>query len=235
MPPFLRGLTLGLSLIVAIGPQNAFVLRAGLTRRHALLSALTCALCDSLLIALGVLGLGSWLARVPVLVTLGTLLGAAFLGWYGLKALRSAWAGGGTGLAAGENETSPATPRQVVGTALGFSLLNPHALLDTVVLLGGASAGLDGESRLAFLGGTALASWAWFFALALAGRTLAPIMARPQAWRVLDTLIGVTLLVTAVSLLMTAAASFTLETRTLLQAVEAALSFKHSWPLWLSP
>ncbi|PTA68810.1 LysE/ArgO family amino acid transporter [Deinococcus arcticus] len=199
MPSFLRGLTLGLSLIVAIGPQNAFVLRQGLTQQYALLAALACALCDSMLIALGVLGLGSWLSRVPVLVTAGTLFGTAFLTWYGLRALRSAWAGGAAGLEAGG--PASATPRQIVGTALGFSLLNPHALLDTVVLIGGASAGLNSAGRLAFLGGTILASWAWFFTLALAGRTLAPAMARPQAWRVLDALIGVTLLVTAAGLL----------------------------------
>jgi len=87
------------------------------------------------------------------------------------------------------------TPGAVVGTALGFSLLNPHARLDTVVLIGGASAGLGGGARLAFLAGTVLASWAWFF-------TLAPVMARPGAWRVLDALIGVTLLGTAVGLLL---------------------------------
>ncbi|WP_337193032.1 LysE/ArgO family amino acid transporter [Deinococcus xianganensis] len=94
------------------------------------------------------------------------------------------------------------TPGAVVGTALGFSLLNPHALLDTVVLIGGASAGLVGGARLAFLAGTVLASWAWFFTLALAGRALAPVMARPGAGRVLDALIGVTLLGTAVGLLL---------------------------------
>ncbi|MBZ9713395.1 LysE/ArgO family amino acid transporter [Deinococcus multiflagellatus] len=200
MPPFFRGLLLGLSLIVAIGPQNAFVLRAGLTRQRALLSALACALCDTALIAAGVLGVGGLLARSPGLVLAGTLGGAAFLAWYGLRALRSAWVGGGPGLeAAGE---APLTARQVIGTAVGFSLLNPHALLDTVVLIGGASAGLGTGARLAFLGGTVLASWLWFFALALAGRTLAPLMARPQAWRVLDTLIGLTLLLTAAGLLL---------------------------------
>lgn len=199
MPPLLRGLSLGLSLIVAIGPQNAFVLRQGLTRRFALLAALACALCDTLLITLGVLGVGGLLAGRAALVLAGTGLGAAFLLWYGLRALRGAWVGGAalhvTGVGAG-------TPGAVVGTALGFSLLNPHALLDTVVLIGGASAGLDGGARLAFLAGTVLASWAWFFTLALAGRALAPVMARPGAWRVLDTVIGVTLLGTAAGLLL---------------------------------
>ncbi|UBV42408.1 LysE family transporter [Deinococcus taeanensis] len=199
MPPFLRGLSLGLSLIVAIGPQNAFVLRQGLSRRHAALAALACSVCDTLLITLGVLGVGALLSRTPALVTAGTLCGAAFLTWYGLRALRGAWVGGAPGLHAGAG-VAP-TVRGVLVTAAGFSLLNPHALLDTVVLIGGASAGLSGAGRGAFLSGTVLASWAWFFMLALAGRAVAPVMARPGAWRLLDAVIGVTLLLTAAGLL----------------------------------
>lgn len=203
MPPFLRGLGLGLSLIVAIGPQNAFVLRQGLARRYALLAALACAACDTALITLGVLGVGGLLARHPALVTTGTLLGAAFLTWYGLRSLRAALNPRHAGLHAAPDGAVTA-PARVIGTAAAFSLLNPHALLDTVVLIGGASAGLSGGGRTAFLLGTVLASWAWFFTLAVAGRALAPVMARPQAWRVLDLLIGATLLLTAVGLLTTA-------------------------------
>nr|WP_221269775.1 LysE family transporter [Deinococcus budaensis] len=182
----MRGLTLGLSLIVAIGPQNAFVLRQGLTRRHALLAALACSLCDTGLTALGVLGVGALLARSPVLVTLGTLMGAAFLLWYGWRSFQAARQPGPL-----QTEGQVAqTTGTVIATAAAFSLLNPHALLDTVVLIGGASAGLDERARLAFLGGAVAASWLWFFALALLAGRLAPLMRSARAWRVLDVLIG---------------------------------------------
>ncbi|WP_104989809.1 LysE/ArgO family amino acid transporter [Deinococcus sp. NW-56] len=187
MPPFLRGLSLGLSLIVAIGPQNAFVLRQGLIRRHALLAALACSLCDTLLISFGVLGVGALLARNLALTLIGTLAGAAFLLWYGGRSFQAARSPGSLETSG----TGERTPRAVIATAAAFSLLNPHALLDTVVLIGGASAGLDDRARVAFLGGTVTASWLWFFALALLAGRLAPLMRSARAWRVLDVLIGV--------------------------------------------
>jgi len=187
VPPFLRGLTLGLSLIVAIGPQNAFVLRQGLTRQHAYLAALVCSLADTGLIAFGVLGVGALLARNPALTALGTLAGTAFLVWYGWRSFQSARKPGVLETT-GQSVTSPG---QVLTTAAAFSLLNPHALLDTVVLIGGSSAGLSADGRWGFLAGTVLASWLWFFGLALAGRQLAPVMQSPRAWQVLDVLIGV--------------------------------------------
>ncbi|WP_291430102.1 LysE family transporter [Deinococcus sp.] len=180
------------------------MLRQGLARRWALLAALACAAFDTVLITLGVLGVGGLLARHPTLVTAGTLLGAAFLTWYGLRSLRAALKADHAGLHAapgGAVDGTVTAPARVIGTAAAFSLLNPHALLDTVVLIGGASAGLSGSGRTAFLLGTVLASWAWFFTLAVAGRALAPVMARPRAWRVLDLLIGATLLLTAAGLL----------------------------------
>ncbi|WP_034386681.1 LysE/ArgO family amino acid transporter [Deinococcus sp. YIM 77859] len=197
MSPFLRGLTLGLSLIVAIGPQNAFVLRQGLARRHALLAALVCSLADTLLISFGVLGVGAFLAQNRALTGLGTLAGAAFLLWYGWRSFRAAGRPG-TLETGGQ---SVASPRAVVATAAAFSLLNPHALLDTVVLIGGASAGLGGEGRRAFLVGTVLASWGWFFGLALAGQQLAPLPRTPRAWQVLDVLVGLMLWGVAAGLL----------------------------------
>ncbi|WP_040382402.1 LysE/ArgO family amino acid transporter [Deinococcus apachensis] len=187
MPPFPRGLTLGLTLIVAIGPQNAFVLRQGLTRRYALLAALVCSLTDTLLIAFGVLGVGTLLAQSPVLVVIGTLAGAAFLLWYGWRSFHSA-RHPGTLQTEGQVAHTPGT---VLVTAAAFSLLNPHAILDTVVLIGGASAGLGGAGRNAFLLGTVLASWTWFFGLALLAGRFAPLMRSPRAWQVLDVLIGV--------------------------------------------
>ncbi|WP_102126388.1 LysE/ArgO family amino acid transporter [Deinococcus planocerae] len=197
MPPFLRGLTLGLSLIVAIGPQNAFVLRQGLTRRYGLLAALACSLADTALITFGVLGVGALLARSPALVTLGTLAGASFLLWYGWRSFRSA-RHPGTLQTEGQAAQTPGT---ILVTAAAFSLLNPHAILDTVVLIGGASAGLGSAGRTAFLLGTVLASWTWFFALALLAGRLAPLMRSPRAWQVLDVLIGVVMWTIAAGLI----------------------------------
>ncbi|GAA5513174.1 arginine exporter protein ArgO [Deinococcus carri] len=198
MPPFLRGLTLGLTLIVAIGPQNAFVLRQGLARRHAGLAALVCSLADTLLIICGVLGVGALLARNPALTTLGTLAGAAFLLGYGWRSFQAARRP--VTLEAGGQSVT--TPRAIVATAAAFSLLNPHALLDTVVLLGGASAGLGGSGRYAFLAGTVLASWVWFFGLALLAGRLAPLMRSPRAWQVLDVLVGLTMWAVAAGLVL---------------------------------
>ncbi|MPY67444.1 amino acid transporter [Deinococcus sp. SDU3-2] len=196
VPPFLRGLSLGLSLIVAIGPQNAFVLRQGLARRHALLAALACSLCDTLLTAVGVLGVGALLARSPALVTAGTLVGAAFLGWYGWRSFRSAH----HPVTLDTGGQAAATPAAVIATASAFSLLNPHAILDTVVLIGGASAGLSDQARWAFLGGAVAASWLWFFALALLAGRLTSLMRSVRAWQVLDILIGAMMWVIAAGL-----------------------------------
>lgn len=186
VPPFLRGLSLGLSLIVAIGPQNAFVLRQGLTRRHALLAALACSLCDTGLTAVGVLGVGALLAQSPMLVTFGTLAGAAFLLWYGGRSFQAAR----QPVTLQTGGQAAQTTGMVIATAAAFSLLNPHALLDAVVLIGGASAGLNSRARLAFLGGAVAASWLWFFALALLAGRFAPLMRSARAWQVLDILIG---------------------------------------------
>ncbi len=197
MPPFFRGMTLGLSLIMAIGPQNAFVLRQGLTRQYGFLAALVCSVADTILITLGVLGVGSLLARNPLLTDIGTLAGAVFLLWYGWKSFQAARNPSAIDLA-GQATT---TPKQLISTALAFSFLNPHVFLDTIVLIGGASANLSQSGRLGFLGGTILASWLWFFGLALAGRQLAPIMQNPKAWQVLDLLIGVIMWSIAASLI----------------------------------
>lgn len=181
-----QGFALGAGLIVAIGAQNVFVLTQGARRHRPWLVAGVCAGCDALLIALGVGGVGGLAARTPWLVTVLTLCGAAFLLAYGLRALKSAVRGESLGL----DEDSPPPPvRAILLTALGVSLLNPHALLDTVVLIGGLSSRLDAGGRLSFGLGAGLASLCWFYSLSLGGRALAPVLRRPGAWRVLDGLV----------------------------------------------
>jgi L-lysine exporter family protein LysE/ArgO len=197
MTAFLPGFLLGFSLILAIGAQNAMVLRQGLRREHVFAVCLTCALSDAILIAAGVAGSGALAARVPWFEPLMRYGGAAFLFCYGVLSLRSAWRGGHS-LRATEAPQVGRTATLV--TVLGLTWLNPHVYLDTVVLLGSVSAQYD--DRLAFAAGAILASFAFFFALGYGARALAPFFARPAAWRALDLVVGLTMWAIAAKLLV---------------------------------
>jgi L-lysine exporter family protein LysE/ArgO len=184
-----EGFLLGLSLIVAIGAQNAFVLRQGLLRRHVLAVCLICALSDALLIAAGIAGFGAVVERQPALPRVMTWLGVAFLLWYGFGRFRAALRP--IGLHAAE-EPSPSL-RAAAGTCLALTWLNPHVYLDTVVLLGGIASRYAPPARIAFGLGAAAASFGFFFALGYGARLLSPLFARPAAWRWLDAGVGVTM------------------------------------------
>lgn len=195
--PFLRGLGLGASLIIAIGAQNAFVLRQGLRREQAVLVAAICAACDAALISAGALGLGSLIARSLLITRLTSLGGALFLLYYGLRAFRNARHPGILEMSAA------ALPRRsVVASTLSVSLLNPHVYLDTVVLVGGLAAQYADLPRLFFTLGAISASCVWFFSLALGAARLTPLFRRPRAWQVLDCLVGVVMWIIAISLLL---------------------------------
>jgi L-lysine exporter family protein LysE/ArgO len=190
------GLALGLGLIVAIGAQNAFVLRQGLRLEHVAVVVAVCALSDLALIVAGVLGAGSVLSRVTWLVPVVCFAGAAFLLGYGLLAARRALRPGAllseaTGVGVGLAAT--------VGTCLALTWLNPHVYLDTVVLLG-STASTYGEHRWEFAAGAGIASILWFTGLGFGARLLRPVFARPAAWRVLDAVIAVVMAALAVSL-----------------------------------
>lgn len=194
----LSGFLLGASLIIAIGAQNAFILRQGLLREHVFILSLICALSDALLITAGVAGLGTLIAQSPKLISFVTVGGAAFLFWYAAVAFLRAFhpevltaANSGNG-----------NLKVAIGTVLALTFLNPHVYLDTVVLLGGLSARFEGKDRAAYGAGAALASFAWFFGLGYGARLLQPIFARPAAWRVLDILIGLVMAGIALSLLV---------------------------------
>ncbi|WP_323771190.1 LysE/ArgO family amino acid transporter [Antarctobacter sp.] len=195
MEAVLAGFALGLSLILAIGAQNAFVLRQGLRRVHVLPVVLVCAVSDAVLIAGGVAGFGALVEAVPGLEWGMRIFGAAFLIWYGAKTLYAAWKGGAV-LAAGEGAQSL---RAAVLTCLALTWLNPHVYLDTVVLLGAVSAQYD--DRLGFALGAMTASFVFFFSLGFGARALAPLFARPSAWRVLDLVIGLTMWAIAAKLI----------------------------------
>ena len=194
---YTAGFALGLSLILAIGAQNAFVLRQGLRGEHVALVCLACALSDAVLIVAGVAGFGALVARAPWIEPLFRLGGAAFLAAYGLRSL---WAAARRRHALEAAERGAGSWRRALATCLAFTWLNPHVYLDTVVLLGSVSTRYAGQ-RVAFAAGAVSASFAFFFALGYGARLLQPLFARPVAWRVLDALVGLTMLALAALLL----------------------------------
>ncbi|HEY9022310.1 MAG: LysE/ArgO family amino acid transporter [Paracoccaceae bacterium] len=190
------GFGLGLSLILAIGAQNAFVLRQGLRRSHVFAVCLTCALSDAALIAAGVAGFGSLAQAAPWIEPVMRWGGALFLIVYGARALLSAWRGGAVLMVEG-GAVEALGP--VLVTCLALTWLNPHVYLDTVVLLGSVAA--QYEDRVSFAIGAMTASFVFFFTLGYGARRLAPLFARPQAWRVLDLCVGLLMWAIAAALI----------------------------------
>jgi L-lysine exporter family protein LysE/ArgO len=195
---FTTGFALSATLIIAIGAQNAFVLRQGIRKEHVAPIVAFCAIADLLLIAVGVAGLAGILGDSPTLVALLTIAGSAFLVWYGIRALRRALLPQSLRAAAGNEPLSLAN---AMAQAAGFTLLNPHVYLDTVLLMGSIGTRQPADLRIWFVGGAACASGVWFTTLGFGARLLAPIFARPRAWQVLDTLVGLTMLSLAVLLI----------------------------------
>ncbi|MDQ0470683.1 LysE/ArgO family amino acid transporter [Labrys wisconsinensis] len=193
---FATGFLVGAGLIVAIGAQNAFVLRQGLLRRHVLPVVAICAAADAALIAAGVAGLGSLVTASPLLLALARLGGALFLAAYGLMALRRAFRSESL---RGEGEAAP-TLGAALAACLAFTFLNPHVYLDTVVLIGALSGRFAGTAKLAYGLGAATASLVWFSALGFGARLLAPVFARPLAWRILDLAVAAIMLLIAARL-----------------------------------
>ena len=204
-PVYVQGLALSLGLIVAIGAQNAFVLRQGLRREFVGSVVAFCALADAVLIAAGVLGMAQALGENPGLARALAVAGALFLAVYGWQALRRARhanrldaAGGGEGLRWGA----------ALAQAAAFTLLNPHVYLDTVLLVGSIGAQQPLAFRGWFIAGASSASLIWFGALGYGARWLAPWFARPRAWQMLDGLIGVTMFILSALLLRHALTGF---------------------------
>ena len=197
LSPAARGFALMGSLIVAVGAQNTFVLRQGLRREHVGAVVLFCVAADVTLMAAGVAGLGAAIGRVPGLTTALTVGGAGFLAWYAFGALRRAVR---PDVMAADPDGRALPLRAALGRAAGFTLLNPHVYLDTVLLMGSVSAALAVDERPGFLLGASLASTAWFAALGYGARLLAPLFRKPAAWRLLDGAVAATMLVLAVLL-----------------------------------
>jgi L-lysine exporter family protein LysE/ArgO len=183
------GFALGLSLIMAIGAQNAFVLRQGLQRQHVFAVAAICALIDATLISLGAGGFGAIVSSHPTITAVAAWGGVAFLVVYGGRSFLAALHPGSLD-SRGTPAEKDTSLRAIVSATLAVSLLNPHVYLDTVVLLGSVAAQYPAGVRAFFALGAMSASAVWFFSLAYGARLLAPLFARPIAWRVLDVLIG---------------------------------------------
>jgi L-lysine exporter family protein LysE/ArgO len=196
---FLQAWALSLGLIVAIGAQNAFVLRQGLRREHVASVVLFCALSDALLIAAGVLGMGQALGERPMVAHALALAGAVFLAVYGWKALRRALQQ--NGLSANEDGDGLSWAA-ALAQAAAFTLLNPHVYLDTVLLVGSIGAQQPAGLQPWFVAGASSASLLWFCALGFGARWLAPLFAQARAWQVLDILIGLTMWVLSGMLVM---------------------------------
>ncbi|CZT30503.1 LysE/ArgO family amino acid transporter [Pseudomonas cerasi] len=196
---YLNGLLIAAGLIMAIGTQNAFVLAQGLRREHHVAVAMLCIVCDAILVAAGVFGLANVLAENPTLLAVARWGGVIFLSWYGLQALRRACSRQSLEHSAAVGRKSL---RTVLLSALAVTLLNPHVYLGTVLLIGslGAQQGVPG----AYVAGAASASLLWFSSLALGAAWLAPWLARPATWRMLDLMIAVMMFSVAVQLIRSA-------------------------------
>lgn len=212
----LSGLGLGLSLIIAIGAQNVFVLRQGIRREHVLAVVVICAVSDALLIIAGVAGLGYVINAAPWLVVVARWAGAIFLTVYGVLAARRAWRGSEGALEV-ETENDVPTLRgstttltrtatrtalaPVILTTLALTWLNPHVYLDTVLMLGSIAA-THGEQRWLFAAGAVAASILWFTGLGFGARYLGRWLRTPRAWRILDAIIAVVMIALAISLVL---------------------------------
>lgn len=189
----LAGLLTGLSLIMAIGAQNAFVLRQGIRREHVAVVVAICALSDAVLIIAGTLGIGVLVTTFPIVLDVLKWGGVAYLLWFAFTSFRSAWR------AEGLKEAAPRSAGSVIATTLALTFLNPHVYLDTVIMLGNL-ANQYGPDRWLFAGGAAAGSLLWFTSLGFGARALARPLAKASVWRAIDIAIGVIMIAIAIRL-----------------------------------
>ncbi len=198
MHAFLSGFSLMMGLIVAIGAQNAFVLRQGLLKQHIGIVVLICWLCDCILSSVGVFGLASLTTGSPTAVRLLSGAGALFLLWYALQSARRAWQGGGHLEIASGN--TPGNAGKTALTTLALTLLNPHVYIDTTLLVGGAASTFPAHEKWPFLFGVCTLSGLWFFSLGYGTRLLLPLFKQEKVWRILDSGIAVMMLYLSIQL-----------------------------------
>tara|TARA_Y100001934_G_scaffold280318_1_gene386692 strand:- start:1136 stop:1804 length:669 start_codon:yes stop_codon:yes gene_type:complete len=189
----LEGFALSVGLILAIGPQNAFVMRQGLMRSHVFATCLACSLADAGLIAAGILGVGALVSSIEGAEPIIAVCASAFLVGYGLLRVKSSFNPSAISLEGEGIESLSST----LGAALAITFLNPHVYFDTLLLIGGASTGFGGQDRLAFGIGAATASFVFFFSLGYGAKSLSSVLNRPEAWKFIDRGIAVVMFVIA--------------------------------------
>ena len=204
MIPFLEGIALGASLIIAIGPQNAFVIQQGILRQHVFLAAFVCTLVDVVLIIVGAAGFGTLIAIIPSLKTYFLWGGILFLMGYGSLSLISSFKDHSDEDSLGKNESGYPTKnrKSIIITAAGFSLLNPHVYLDTVILLGGLAAQYEIPERNYFAFGAIMASVVWFYGIGYGATMFAPWFESSRGKRILDLVIAMIMFVLAFVLML---------------------------------
>ena len=198
----LAGFGTGAGLIIAIGAQNAFVLRQGLCREYVGLVVLTCIFGDVLCITLGVAGMGAAVKAHPLVLEIFRWGGAAFLAYYGFLAINRARKGGEALGVSGKDGENVVTPGRVLAACLAFTFLNPHVYLDTVVMLGSISTQFAGADRWVFALGAYCASTLWFTALGYGAKRLQPFFRKPRSWQLLDLFIAIVMFSIALTLVM---------------------------------
>ncbi|WP_241967879.1 LysE/ArgO family amino acid transporter [Pseudidiomarina homiensis] len=201
---FFMGAVISGGLIVAIGSQNAFLLKTGLTQNHPFAAATVCFVGDILLIGAGVFGVGALFALESIWGLLLSVAGSLFLLWYGTNALKAARVGDSK-LSVTDDDTAKTSLKATLGMAFAMTFLNPHVYIDTVVLVGGVTASLEDSLRPWFVSGALLASATWFYSLMFVAKKLSGVLNKPKAWRVINTLIGLLMYLIAAKLLYDAA------------------------------
>jgi len=183
---FISGFLISISLILALGPQNVFVLRQGLLRSHVFASCLVCSISDALLIAAGVLGVGLFITQIEGLAVWMSIGASIFLIFYGCLRIKSAL--NPKGLEVDDSESKDLWPTMLAG--LAFTYLNPHVYVDTLLLIGGASSSYTGDDQLMFGIGAATASFVFFFSLGYGAKSLSPLLNNPESWKIIDLFIA---------------------------------------------
>lgn len=196
--PLIEGLFLGSALIVAIGAQNAFVLRQGLIREHVFIVCSVCFLGDVLLISLGVGGFGTFFSSNIVVLLIIGWLGVLFLTFFAIRSFISAR--NANSLSVNKEEAIGNLPK-TIGSAMVLTFFNPHVYLDTIVVIGGMSAQFENMGKVFFALGAIIASLIWFFSLGYGASKMAPIISKPSVWRIIDLIVGLVMTVLALSLL----------------------------------
>ena len=191
MEQIFNGFLVSLSLIIAIGSQNIFILRQGLAKNNVFYVCLISFVCDIFLISLGILGIGEWISTQKEVISIFAILGSVYLLYYGANAFYHSYKGDEYIKTKTNKKSEKSSRKKIIYASFAMALLNPHVYLDTVVIMGGISATLESDTKIYFLLGALIASFTWIFGLGYGSKFLAPLFAKKNTWRILDFIIGI--------------------------------------------